>query len=116
MEHHYRIDIFLVAVDSQLREMNSRFKENVVELLVLSSALDPRDDYVSFKVDDICKFANKSYQEEFIEQEKLHLKFQLELFELVHQNFDLQKVSTILELCQVLVKTRNQLFIHLLID
>ena len=67
MEHHYRIDIFLVAVDSQLREMNSRFKENVVELLVLSSALDPRDDYVSFKVDDICKLVNKIYPKDFTE-------------------------------------------------
>ena len=85
--------------------------------LVLSSALDPKDGYVSFRVDDICKVANKFYPEDFTEQEKLHLKFQLELFELnVRQNSDLQKVSTISELCQVLVKTSNQLFIRLLID
>ena len=31
MEHHYRMDIFLVAIDSQLQEINSIFKENVVE-------------------------------------------------------------------------------------
>ena len=116
MEHHCRIDVFLIAIDFQLREMNSKFKENVVELLILSSALDPRDDYVSFKVDDICKLANKFYPEDFTEQEKLHLKFQLELFELdVRQNSDLQKVSTISELCQVLVKTRKSI-IYPLVD
>ena len=88
----------------------------MVELLVLSSSLDPRDDYVSFKVDDICKLANKFYPKDFTEQEKLHLKFQLELFELdVRQNFDLQKVSTISELCQVLVKTRKSI-IYPLVD
>ena len=64
-----------------------------LNLLVLSSALDLRDGYVSFKIDDICKPANKFYPEDFIEQEKLHLKFQLELFELdVSQNSDLQNV------------------------
>ena len=57
--------------------MNSRFKENVVELLVFSLALDPRDGYVSFRVDDICKHTNKFYLEDFIKQEKLHLKFRL---------------------------------------
>ena len=72
MEHHYRIDIFFVAIDSQLRKMNSRFKENMVELLLLSFVLNPRDDYVSFKVDDIYKLANKFYSEDFTEQEKLH--------------------------------------------
>ena len=63
--------------------MNSRFKENVFEILVFSSALDPKDGYVSFKVDDICKLANKFYLEDFTEQEKLHLKFQLELLNLI---------------------------------
>ena len=65
MEHHYRIDIFLVVIDSQLREMNNRFKENVVELLVLSLALDLMDGYVSFRVDEICKIANKFYLKDF---------------------------------------------------
>ena len=62
------------------------------------------------------KLANKFYPKDFREQEKLHLKFQLEFFELdVHQNSDLQKVSTISELCQVLVKTRKSI-IYPLVD
>ncbi|XP_028064331.1 uncharacterized protein LOC114267498 [Camellia sinensis] len=62
-------------VDSQLQELNNRFKEDVMELLVLSSALDPRDGYRSFNIDDICKLANKFYPMDFSEQEKLHLKY-----------------------------------------
>ena len=41
IEHHYRVDIFCAAIDSQLQELNHRFNEHAVELLVLSSALDP---------------------------------------------------------------------------
>ena len=27
IEHHYRVDIFYVAIDSQLQELNTRFSE-----------------------------------------------------------------------------------------
>ena len=50
MEHHFRVDIFYITIDSQLQELNERFKEYVVELLMLCSALDPRDDYKSFNI------------------------------------------------------------------
>ncbi|XP_059671069.1 uncharacterized protein LOC132316609 [Cornus florida] len=45
LEHHYRIDIFNGTIDSQLQELNNRFSKKAVELIVLSSALDPRDGY-----------------------------------------------------------------------
>ena len=41
VEHHYRIDIFYATIDSQLHELNCRFSEHTMELLTLSSALDP---------------------------------------------------------------------------
>ena len=82
MEHHFRVDIFYTTIDSQLQELNEKFKEDVVELLVLCSALDPRDDYKSFNIDNICKLVERFYPEDFSEQEKLHLRFQLEHFEL----------------------------------
>ena len=53
-----------------------------MELLVLSSVLDPRDGYRSFNIEDICKLANKFYHMDFSEQEKLHLKYQLENYKL----------------------------------
>jgi hypothetical protein len=38
-----------------------------VELLVLSSALEPKDNFKSFKVDAIYKLAEKFYPEDFNE-------------------------------------------------
>ncbi|CAL9026709.1 unnamed protein product [Prunus brigantina] len=39
-EHHY-FDIFNDAIDFQLAELNSRFSEGAMKLLILSSTLDP---------------------------------------------------------------------------
>ncbi|XP_028085633.1 uncharacterized protein LOC114286660 [Camellia sinensis] len=108
MEHHFRVDIFMVTVDSQLQELNNRFKKDVMELFVLSSALDPRDRYRSFKIEDIFKLANKFYPMDFSEQEKLHLKYQLENYKLdISILPEFQKLSTISELCQLLAKTKK---------
>ncbi|XP_028062425.1 uncharacterized protein LOC114265791 [Camellia sinensis] len=108
MEHHFRVDIFMVTVDTQLQELNNRFEEDVMELLVLSSTLDPRDGYRSFKIEDICKLANKFYPMDFSEQEKLHLKYQLESYKLdISILPEFQKLSTISELCQLLAKTEK---------
>jgi len=39
VEHHYKYDIFTVAIDQQLHELNSRFSEQATELLVLCTSL-----------------------------------------------------------------------------
>ncbi|XP_057493209.1 uncharacterized protein LOC130778717 [Actinidia eriantha] len=118
IKHHFRVDVFIAAIDSQLQELNSQFRDDTMELLILSSALDPRDDtmellilssaldprddYISFNIDNICKLATTFYPQDFTEQEKLHLKYQLQHYELdIHQHYELQHVSTISELCQV---------------
>ena len=83
---------------------------------MLCSALDSRDDYKSFNIDNICKLAERFYPENFSEQEKLHLRFQLEHFELdIRRHTALQNVSTISELCQELTKTGKSM-IYLLVD
>ncbi|GKB03222.1 zinc finger MYM-type protein 1-like protein [Tanacetum coccineum] len=53
VEHHYRVDVFIVAIDSQLQELNNRFSESVSELVRLSAMLDPRKSFNSY---DICKW------------------------------------------------------------
>ena len=47
-EHYYKVDIFNARINSQLQELNHRFSEHAMELLTLSSALDPREAYESF--------------------------------------------------------------------
>ncbi|KAJ1292260.1 hypothetical protein BS78_02G378300 [Paspalum vaginatum] len=57
--HHYQYDVFTVAVDQQLQELNNRFSEQTTELLILCNSLDPRDSFKSLKLDDVCLLAIK---------------------------------------------------------
>ena len=65
IEHHLRIDIFTIAIDFQLQEVNSRFCELIENLLTLSSALNPKDAFRSFKIGDICNLAENYYPQDF---------------------------------------------------
>jgi hypothetical protein len=65
---HYHYDIFYSTIDFQLAELNSRFGDGTVKLLVLSFVLKPKDNLKTFKVDAICKFVEKFYLEDFNEK------------------------------------------------
>ncbi|XP_071914123.1 uncharacterized protein [Coffea arabica] len=67
VEHYYRMDIFLATIDYQLQELHSKFNDHTVELLVLNTVLDPRNGFMLFKIDDICKLAKKFYPNDFME-------------------------------------------------
>ncbi|XP_061356455.1 uncharacterized protein LOC133300889 [Gastrolobium bilobum] len=115
-ENFYRINVFCATIDYQLKELNSRFNDNTIELLALSMALDPRNRYKSFNSDDICKLVDKFYSRDFTEQEKLHLKMELQHFELdIPKHPDLINLSTTSELCQGLARTGKSI-IYPLID
>jgi hypothetical protein len=77
VEHYYHFDIFNTNIDFQLQELDSRFGEKAMELLTLSSALDPKDAYKSFKIDDICILTEKYYLIDFSEHEIINLRYQL---------------------------------------
>ena len=82
------------------------FSEKIVELLEHSSALDPRDGYISFNSDSILKLAKKYYYLDFTQQELDTLEFQLKHFELDVKNHPkLGKSSSIADLCQGLAYT-----------
>ncbi|XP_050248602.1 uncharacterized protein LOC126695841 [Quercus robur] len=77
MEHHFRIGIFTVAIDFQLQELKSRFCELTTELVILSSALNPKDAFRLFKIVDICNLVKKYYPQDFTEHEQELLESQL---------------------------------------
>ncbi|XP_073151977.1 uncharacterized protein [Henckelia pumila] len=60
-EHHFKVDIFNVVIDSQLQELNNKFNDNTIELIILSSALDPREMHNAFRIDDICRLNIDNY-------------------------------------------------------
>ncbi|TYH34843.1 hypothetical protein ES332_D13G152500v1 [Gossypium tomentosum] len=107
---HFMIEM-LGIIDELCKALQYKSQDilnEVVELLVFSSALVPRDNYKDFRAEDICKLMNDFYLNDFTEQEKLHMKIQLDHFQLdAYQSTELQKASTIVELCQVLAKTNK---------
>ncbi|XP_075489532.1 uncharacterized protein LOC142528375 [Primulina tabacum] len=96
---------FRESIDFILMELNTRFNESSVELLSLSTALDPKNSFDSFNSDDICKLAKKFYPGDFTDQEIVALEY-----ELIHYKLDVMqnlKVSTLVELCQQLTESRR---------
>ncbi|XP_044337659.1 zinc finger MYM-type protein 1-like [Triticum aestivum] len=76
--HHYKVDVFSVAIDQQLSELNDRFSTQATELLTLCSSLDPRHE--SFDIPKISTLAEKYYPADFSSQELAQLESQLPHF------------------------------------
>ncbi|GAV85285.1 Dimer_Tnp_hAT domain-containing protein [Cephalotus follicularis] len=116
VEHHFHVDVFIATIDSQLQELNIRFNEHAVELIILSSALNPDDGYRSFDCDKICNLVEKFYPLDFTKQEKILLKCQLQHYQFdVINHPDMQNLCTIAGLCRKLVETGKS-EIYYLID
>ncbi|KAL9686244.1 hypothetical protein QQ045_023700 [Rhodiola kirilowii] len=104
-EHYYHFDIFNVIIDVQLMELHDRFTEQTIELLTLSSALDPKNQFKKFDMEKICRLAEKFYPEDFDASEVRALMIQLEHYK--HQvvfDKDFQKLSSLAQLCRRLVE------------
>ena len=71
-----------------------------MELLILSSALDPREMHTSFRIDDICKLVQKFYSKDFTDNEMVQLRTQFEYFAHVRELPDFAVLATISDLCQ----------------
>ena len=79
-----------------------------MELLTLSSALDPREAYESFWVNDICSLIDNFYPINFTDDEKNDLKKELDLYKYdVVQHLGFKNLKNISELCQWMVRTRK---------
>ncbi|CAN0846522.1 Zinc finger MYM-type protein 1 [Linum grandiflorum] len=99
-------NVFNTIIDYQIEEIRSRFDEKVVELLKLSSCLDPSDGYKAIDIDAICTLAKKYYPLDFSEQEIEILEFQLRLYQVdVPNHPSLKKLSSVAELCYSLTET-----------
>ena len=70
IEHHYRVNIFYATIDSQLQELNYQFNEDAIELLRLSSALEPRKTLKSFRSSDLCLLVENFYPQDFTDYDK----------------------------------------------
>jgi hypothetical protein len=108
VEHHYRYDIFTVAVDQQAQELNQRFSEQSTELMRLCTSLDPRDSFSSLNIDDVCSLASKFYPADFPGEDISNLRHQLQHYKLdVPTNSMFENLSTIADLCRCLAETKK---------
>ncbi|KAL5053574.1 hypothetical protein RYX36_034256 [Vicia faba] len=115
-EYYFRVEVFLIVIDKHIQELNSRFSDQAMELLTLSSSLVPKDTYKAFNIDHICTLVEKYYPRDFNEQEKNDLRCQLEHFIIdARQDSKLKNLSTIQELCTCLAETKKS-EVYYLID
>ena len=105
-EHRYYFKIFNIIIDVQLMELNDRFTEQSIELLVLSFALDPKDQFKKFDIDKICVLAEKFYSEDFDASDVRALRLQLEHYrcQVVSYKY-FQELSSLAQLCRQLIET-----------
>ncbi|XP_074323448.1 uncharacterized protein LOC141660368 [Apium graveolens] len=61
LEHHYHFDVFVKVIKYQVKELKIRFNDETIELLTLTSALDPHNHFKSFDIDKICHLAETLY-------------------------------------------------------
>ena len=102
--HHYKVDVFNVAIDQQVIELNDRFSSQVTELLDLCSSLDPRHD--AFSKSKICRLVEKFYPADFSSQERDRLECELPHFQLDTFNHpEIKNCKSLADLTKGIVKT-----------
>ncbi|KAL1326644.1 hypothetical protein AAHE18_13G244600 [Arachis hypogaea] len=105
-------NVFLATIDSQIQELNSRFNEQTIELLALSCALDPKDNFKSFNIEEISKLVEKFYPLDFSSNELNILKSQLQHYQHDIPNH-LKGIGTLSELCNKLQETEKSRTYHM---
>nr|GEV15419.1 zinc finger MYM-type protein 1-like [Tanacetum cinerariifolium] len=114
-EHYYQAEVFISILDKQLHELHNRFSAHAMDLLTLGSVLVLKNDSNRYNIDEICLLVEKYYLADFTKQERLRLSSELEIFNIERsKNLKLSKVSTIAELCKVLVETKKRESYYLL--
>jgi len=79
---YYYYYIFNSTIDFQFKKLNSRFNNETMKLFIHNSALEPNDNFKSFKVDVICKLTEKFYPKDFNKQKIYYLIFKLEHYQI----------------------------------
>ncbi|KAK9705797.1 hypothetical protein RND81_07G082400 [Saponaria officinalis] len=88
----------------QLTELETRFTDSSVEILLLSASFDPRHSFRAFKGEDVCKLALKYYPLDFSSHDESALELECEFFvQDVQKDPRFANTPSILELCRRMV-------------
>ncbi|CAN6691240.1 unnamed protein product [Malus baccata var. baccata] len=77
--HHYCVGIFYVVLDWHLQELNNRFNETNIELLLCLACICPTDSFSAFDSQKLLRLA-QFYPKDFSMNELVILKIQLETY------------------------------------
>ncbi|XP_058727632.1 uncharacterized protein LOC131599201 [Vicia villosa] len=77
--HHYRAEIFYVAIDKICVEMDHRFSEGSNMILDCFSCLEPKNSFSKFDVDKLARLAN-IYHADFSDDDRGIIRDQLETY------------------------------------
>ncbi|KAL7132312.1 hypothetical protein ABFS83_12G065000 [Erythranthe nasuta] len=105
--HHYKVETFYTILDMQLGELNARFSDSTMELLVCITCLDPSDSFSHFDKDKLLRLV-EFYPQDFTELDKCKLNDQLDTYIVdMRSSSELQGLGGISDLARKMVETRR---------
>ncbi|XP_012831245.1 PREDICTED: uncharacterized protein LOC105952257 [Erythranthe guttata] len=105
--HHYKIETFYTVLDMQLGELNARFSDSTMELLMCVSCLDPSNSFSDYNKEKLLCLVN-FYPEDFTEFDKCKLSDQLDNYIVdMRLSKDFFGLNSISDLARIMVETRR---------
>ncbi|CAN6700483.1 unnamed protein product [Malus baccata var. baccata] len=117
--HHYKVELFFEVIDFQLTELDDRFTEGNIELLICLASLSQNDLFVAFDKEKLVRLA-QMYPKDFMDQDRLALQDQLDLYiHFVRSDNDFSQLRGINELAKKMVEKglhRTFAYVYLLVQ
>ncbi|XP_012844543.1 PREDICTED: uncharacterized protein LOC105964581 [Erythranthe guttata] len=105
--HHYKIETFYTVLDMQLGELNARFSDSTMELLMCVSCLDPSNSFSHYSEEKLLRLVD-FYPEDFTEFDKCKLSDQLDNYIVdMRLSKDFLGLNGISDLARIMVETRR---------
>ena len=105
--NHYWVDLFIDVIDKQLTELNDRFTEKNIELLLCVACLSPSNSFSAFDKEKLMRLA-QFYPSDFSQHDLELLKEQLEnyIWDMT-SNSEFADLKGISDLAQKMVGTKK---------
>ncbi|XP_012832961.1 PREDICTED: zinc finger MYM-type protein 1-like [Erythranthe guttata] len=105
--HHYKVETFYTILDMQLGELNARFSDSTMELLVCIACLDPSNSFSHFDKDKLLRLVD-FYPQDFTELDKCELNDQLDTYIVdMRLSSEFHGLNGISDLARKMVETRR---------
>ncbi|KAL9691969.1 hypothetical protein QQ045_012397 [Rhodiola kirilowii] len=110
-EHYFRVNVLYAVIKSQMAELDNKFTESSIEILVLSASFHPRNNFKAFKVEDVLLLALKFYPSDFSEHDMVALNTECGFFALsIPRDLRFANLNSISDVCRLLVEHGKSTF------